>query len=156
MLRCLLAATIGLAPMAALSQTHVLSTWAVLEEPEYLDLGTEGYSLGDIFTRHGKKLDGPNGAVLGEYFSQATVVHLDLEEGRSVRSYMTEVVLGEGSIYMMDLVEMDHGQPVDARQEHHGAVIGGTGIYSGIRGSFVLEVQDGIAVKTITYSLPED
>jgi hypothetical protein len=156
MLRCLFAAAIGLVPMAALAETHVLTTWSALDEPDYVDLGPEGYSLGDLFTRHGLKLDGPNGAVLGEYFSQATVVHLDAEAGRSVRSYLTEVLLEGGSIFMMDLVELDHGQPADARQEHHGAVIGGTGVYSGIRGSFVLEVEDGIAIKTITYTLPED
>ncbi|MDA9020115.1 hypothetical protein N9H60_02940 [Flavimaricola sp.] len=152
----LIGAIISIIPMATLSETHVLTFWSELVAPDYLDLGNEGYLVGDMFTRHGLKLDRPNGAVLGEYFSQARFIHIDAEETWSVRSYMIEVTLADGPIYMMDLVEFDHGLPQDAGHRHSGAVIGGSGAYGGIRGSYGLMMQEGVAVKTITYTLPED
>lgn len=165
LLTALGAAALSLSSLAASAEQLELTVWSDLEAPNIFDTGDEGYSVGDVFLRNGALLDGPDGTVIGEYFSQATIVHIDPEEGTSVRSYTIEMLLEGGSIYAMDLLEIDHTLSSDVSNIHHGAVIGGTGAYAGIRGSYQLGVEgstrdhssgsDGLAKKIITYTLPE-
>mgnify|MGYP000559421515 CR=1 FL=1 len=165
LLTALGAAALSLSSLAASAEQLELTVWSDLEAPNFFDTAEEGYSVGDAFLRNGVLLDGPDGNVIGEYFSQATVVHIDPEEGTSVRSYTIEMLLEGGSIYAMDLLEVDHTLSSDESRIHHGAVIGGTGAYAGIRGSYRLGIEgstrdhsigsNGVAEKIITYTLPE-
>lgn len=144
----------AMAMQPAFAEQQTLSAYSVLGEPYILDVGPEGLSVGDMFTRRGVKLTSPDGPVLGEYYSQATIVHYDPETATSVRSYFIELITDEGSIFMMDLVEVDHTRPELQLDGHEGAVIGGTGVYSGIHGSYRMIVSDGVSQKEITFTRP--
>ena len=165
-LSTLATAAFCLAPLMSVAETYELTVWSDLEAPTVVDAHDEGYSVGDLLLRNGPLLDGPNGNQIGEYFSQATVVYHDDEEGRSVRNYVVEMLLEDGSIYAMDLLEFDHNVPLREQRIHHGAVVGGTGAYAGIRGSYVLrgvqqregsstEYPDVVVEKVFTYTLPD-
>ena len=144
----------ALATQPALADQQTLSAFSVLGDPEIVDVAPEGLSVGDMFARRGVKLASPDGPVLGEYYSQATIVHFDPEAATSVRSYFIELVTEAGSIFMMDLIEVDHNAPELQVDGHEGAVIGGTGAYSGIRGSYLMTIKDGVSHKEISFTLP--
>ena len=144
-----------LSPAAeAVDETLVL--YSELGEPTRLDVDPAGLSVGDMITRRGTKRASPGGEIIAEYFSQAIITLYDPETQRSVRSYFIETLFEEGSVYMMDLVEVDHREAPLEGHVHEGAIVGGTGHFSGIRGSYQLTIEDGQTVKTLTYSLPED
>lgn len=146
----------GLAhPAGAADHTSV--TYADIDTPQVVDIGPAGPSLGDMYMRHGVKRAAPEGPVIGRYFTQATIIYLDPANAKSARSYFSEQILDDGSIYMADVVETAHGRPVDPGHAHEGTVIGGTGKYAGIRGTYTVEVLDGgtVARTTISYTLPE-
>ena len=125
---------------AALAQEHTLTTHTMLDAPEYLDLGASGPSVGDMYLRRGEVALSEDGPVVGDYYTQATLVFHDEEAGRSARAFHKEFILPEGSIYTMDFVQLDHGRPVEAEHVSEGAIIGGTGDYAGIRGTYTLRI----------------
>ena len=132
-------------------------TYADIEAPQVVDITPAGPSLGDMYMRHGVKRSAPDGPVIGRYFTQAIIVFHDPEKSKVARSYFSEQILDDGSIYMTDMVETIHGRPVDPGHVHEGAVVGGTGKYAGIKGTYTVEVLDGgtIAKTTISYSLDD-
>lgn len=146
----------GLAHPAAAGD-HTSVTYADIAAPQVVDIAPAGPSLGDMYMRHGVKRSAPDGPVIGKYFTQATVIFLDAAAGESARSYFSEQILDDGSIYMADIVETAHGRPVDPGHAHEGTVIGGTGRYAGIQGTYTVEVLDDgtVAKTTITYSLAD-
>lgn len=157
MLTALLGAFFATSPVSAAigAEEQTLVLYSELGEPTRLDVEPTGLSVGDIISRRGTKQSSPGGEVIADYFSQAIITLYEPESQRSVRSYFIETIFEEGSIYMMDLVEMDHREaPLDSHV-HEGAIVGGTGKYSGIRGSYQLTIEDGQTVKTLTYRLPE-
>ena len=138
------------------AQERMLLTYSTLGTPDIVDFAPEGLSVGDMYTRRGIKLSAPDGLIVGDYFSQATIVHIAAKTNTSVRSYFIELITEDGSIFMMDLIEVNHAEPSLKLTGHEGAVIGGTGAYSGIRGSYSMDIVDGTASKTIFYNLPGD
>jgi len=62
------------------------------------------------------------------------------QQKKSARSFFKEIILPEGSIYKMDFVQTKSGKPADGKHTHDGAIIGGTGKYAGIRGTYTLEI----------------
>ena len=133
----------------ALAQDHSLVTFAAIEAPQYIDMAPTGLSIGDQYVRHGAILLAADGPVVGEYYSQATLIFLDTAAGKSARSFVSETILPDGTIYKMDIVQSVHGRPMSKGHKHEGAIIGGTGKYSGIRGSYTLELMpSGKLTKT--------
>ena len=124
----------------ASAQEKTLTTYTTLSAPEYVDAGSPGLSVGDMYVRRGNVALSANGPVVGEYYSQATIVYLNQANEESARSFFKEIILPEGSIYKMDFVQTNHGKPADGKHTHEGAVIGGTGAYAGIRGTYTLEI----------------
>lgn len=124
----------------ALAQEHTLTTYTRLSPPEYHDAGAAGPSVGDMYLRYGEVALTPDGPVVGDYYTQATLVFHDEQMGKSARSFKKEFILPEGSIYTMDFVALDHGKPVEAEHVSEGAIIGGTGEYAGIRGTYTLRI----------------
>ena len=144
----------------AFAQQHTLTTYASLHEPEYIDTYLPGPSVGDMYLRNGEISLSPAGPAAGEFYSVATIVYLDKTNMKSTRSYSIEVILSEGSIYATDFVQTKTAEPIDGDNEHKhdGAIIGGTGAYTGIRGYYSLELlpsgEDGKTAKTVyTYWL---
>lgn len=139
------------APALAQKPPLTLVTYGVIGEPQVVDVAPPGPSIGDMYLRHEKLSFTPDGPVVGEYFSKATVVFLDEASQRSARSYHAEILLTEGTIYVLDFVQSDHGRPVDAGHKHQGAIVGGTGQYAGVRGTYEIELITGNLAKT-TYN----
>lgn len=123
------------------AQEQTLTTYTTLSAPEYLDAGAKGISVGDMYVRRGEVALSADGPAVGRYYSQATLVYLNDADNEGARSFFKEIILPEGSIYKMDFVETKHGKPADGKHTHDGAIIGGTGKYAGIRGTYSLEIS---------------
>ena len=138
-------------PVLAQKPPLTLVAYKVINAPQVVDVAPQGPSIGDMYLRNEKLSLTPDGPAVGEYFSQAIIVYLDESAQRSSRSYNAEMVLPEGTIYVHDFVQSDHGRPVDTGHKHQGAILGGTGQYAGIRGSYEIELTSGKMAK-ITYN----
>lgn len=123
------------------AQEQTLTTYTTLSAPEFVDAGATGVSVGDMYVRRGDVALSADGPAVGRYYSQATLVYVDQENSEGARSFFKEIILPEGSIYKMDFVETKHGKPADGKHTHEGAIIGGTGKYAGIRGTYTLEIS---------------
>lgn len=135
--------------VGAVAQEHTLTMYSQLSQPEYIDIAPQDVSVGDMYLRRGGMSLTPDGPVVGEYYTQATIVHLDNAQQKSARSFLKEFILPDGSIYSMDFVQTDHGKPAAGRHTHEGAIVGGTGKYAGIRGTYTLEIAaDAKTAKT--------
>jgi hypothetical protein len=128
---------------AAFAGDKAMVFYSDIVEPTMIDMAPKGPSLGDMYVRNGAVRSSENGPVIGEYFSQATIIMLDTANDKAARSYMAEIVLAEGTIYHQDIVQLNHGRPIEEGHKHSGAIIGGTGKYAGIRGSYDLELLKG-------------
>ena len=137
------------APALAQKPPLTLVTYAVIGEPQVVDVAPPGPSIGDMYLRNEKLSFTPSGPAVGEYFSKAIIVYLDEAAQRSARSYQAEILLPEGTIYVQDFVQSDHGRPKDAGHKHQGAIVGGTGQYAGVRGTYEIEFMTGKLAKTI-------
>ena len=135
---------------SASAQEQTLTTYTTLTAPEYVDAGVKGMSVGDMYVRRGDVALSADGPVVGQYYSQATIVFLNEASQESARSFFKEIILPEGSIYKMDFVQTKSGKPADGKHTHDGAIIGGTGAYAGIRGTYTLEIApSGKDAKTV-------
>lgn len=142
------------------AEEHTLTTYSVMSAPEVLDVTPSGPSVGDMYLRRGEIALSADGPPVGEYYSQATIVYLDADKMASARKYSMEMALREGSIYAMDFVQTETANPTEKERDHkhEGTIIGGTGAYAGIRGTYTLEVlpsgEEGKIAKTVyTYWL---
>jgi len=104
------------------------------------DLGEKGDSVGDLLTRTGNlffKLDGP---AVGKFYHNSRVTHTDkdAEPNFDWRQLTIEFNLPEGEILTMDYVKVESGKAAEKGFTARGVILGGTGIYSGIRGSYDL------------------
>jgi len=115
--------------------------------PQALDVMPAGPSIGDMYTSQGSFRSSVGGPVIGKYFAQATLVHVDDASKQTTRAFLIESVYPDGSIYKMDLVQTDHGHVLKEGHGHSGAIVGGTGKYSGIRGSYEYEMLPGRVAK---------
>jgi hypothetical protein len=131
-------------------------TYADATVPQAVDIMPSGPSVGDMYVRQGSLRSSIGGPVIGEFFTTATIIYVGDDSEKSARSYVAEEIYPDGSIYKMDLVQTDDGEPVKKGHQHEGAIIGGTGKYAGIRGSYALEIlDDGSAKITQTYWLAQ-
>jgi len=99
------------------------------------DLGEKGDSVPDLITRSGNlffKLDGP---AVGTYYTKSMITHID-NNNINIREFVVEFNLPDGEILTMDYAKVEHGKVAGKGFKHRGVVLGGTGIYSGIRGSY--------------------
>ena len=78
------------------------------------------------------KLDGP---AVGTYCTKSMVIHVDANNF-NIREFVEEFNLPDGEILTMDYAKVEHGKVAGKGFKHRGVVLGGTGVYSGIRGSY--------------------
>ena len=130
---------------------QTLTTYTTLGKPEYVDVPPAGLSVGDMYVRRGAVRLSEDGDNVGEYYSQATIVYHDEVSGESARSFFKKVSLPEGAIYKMDFISTQSSQAASGNHTHGGALIGGTGAYAGIRGTYTLNIADGQTEAIMTY-----
>ncbi len=139
---------------SAFAEALQLVQYADAPAPLSTDAKPAAPSLGDVSIRQGAfkaTVDGPD---IGEYFAQATVVSVNKAEKQTVWSQMIESVYPDGSIYKLDIIVLDDETLAGGGHKHEGAIVGGTGKYAGIRGSYEFEALKGGVYKiTNTYWL---
>ena len=139
---------------AAFAESLQVVTYSDVTVPQTVDIMPSGPSVGDMVVRQGSVRSSIGGPVIGEYFMTATIIYVSDDLEKTARSFVMEEIYPDGSIYSMDVMQMNHKGPAKEGHQNEGAIIGGTGKYAGIRGSYALEVlDDGIAKKTKTYWL---
>jgi hypothetical protein len=120
------------------------------------DLPGKGHHIGSLVTRMGDVHFDLAGPVIGTFYTKATVIYVDEKNDYDVREFSSEILLPEGEIIVLDFTKAQHGKIVDKSHTHHeheGVVVGGTGIYSGVRGSYTLDYLDSDTCSMVTFSL---
>ena len=130
---------------------QTLTTYTTLGKPEYVDVPPAGLSLGDMYVRRAAIKFSEEGDNVGEYYSQATIVYYDEASGASARSFFKKVSLPEGAIYKMDFISTQSGPAAAGTHTYGGALVGGTGAYAGIRGTYTLDIAEGHTKTIMTY-----
>ena len=76
---------VGLAT-PSIAQDNSLVFYSPHVDPHYVDMAPAGLSIGDQYTRHGDVMSDPKGPVIGEYYSQASLIFLDTAAKKSART----------------------------------------------------------------------
>jgi hypothetical protein len=114
------------------------------------DHGAKGYSLGDTVARNGPVYFQVNGPAVGEYFTLAQITHIYKDRKSDARFYVMEINLPEGEIMTMNFSQIKSGGPTAVEGEkHRGVIVGGTGKYSGIKGTYEMEIGANQKTKIV-------
>ena len=103
---------------------------------EVVDLGATGTTIGDVVTGGGDLRRSAQGAVLGTWNYRAETVRVDIPGGSESRLTTQWYALGKGSIMVSGLVSIQQG--TRPTKPHPLVIVGGTGIYTGARGTMTL------------------
>lgn len=120
-----------------------------------VDSNETGIDHGDLFHREDALSRTLNGPVIGVSYSQAEVISHHPESNVDVRRVLIQSFLPKGRMYFMGTSELDRGAlPVPGWTNSY-AILGGTGIYAGARGTMTLVLlPDGKSWKsTAKYTL---
>lgn len=80
-----------------------------------------------------------SGPVIGQFYQKVTVLHVNEKEGFDMRERIRYIQLPEGEIYIM--VHSKQTQQLVVKGDRYtGIILGGTGKYAGIRGTFDFDV----------------
>jgi hypothetical protein len=120
-----------------------------------VDSNEQGIDHGDLFHRElaiAKRINGP---VIGVSYSQAEVISHNPEKNVDVRRVFIQNILPKGEMYFLGVTQIDRGSTPAPGWTDIYAIVGGTGIYAGARGTMSLELlADGKTYKSIrTYTL---
>ena len=120
-----------------------------------VDSNEQGIGNGDLFHRElaiAKKINGP---VIGVSYSQGEVISHNPGENIDVRRVLIQNVLPKGEMFFVGVTEIDRGSVPGPGWTDIYAIVGGTGIYAGARGTLKLVLlADGKTYKsTATYTL---
>lgn len=120
-----------------------------------VDSNEQGIDHGDLFHRElaiAKRINGP---VIGVSYSQAEIISHSPAKNVDVRRVFIQNILPKGEMYFLGVTEIDRGSTPAPGWTDIYAIVGGTGIYAGARGTLKLELlADGKTYKSIaTYTL---
>lgn len=107
---------------------------------QVIDVGSAGASTGDITSSAGKIRRTQSGRVIGHYLTSQVTVRVNLPGGRERRNTMIQFDVPGGTILTQALVDAPIGTPPRGKFTH--AIIGGTGAYSGARGTLYFTALD--------------
>ena len=120
-----------------------------------VDTNQSGIDHGDLFHREDALSRQLNGPVIGVSYSQAEVISHHPESNVDVRRVLIQSFLPKGRMYFMGTSELALGTTPAPGWTNSYAILGGTGIYAGARGTMTLELlPDGKSWKsTAKYTL---
>lgn len=118
-----------------------------------IDNGAKGYSVSDVVARAGLVYLEENGPAVGEFYSQAQISHIDDKQKKDVRFFVMEINLPEGTIMTMDFTPVDSGPLAIEGHKHIGVIVGGTGKYRGVRGSYELFINSNAQKDKIIFNI---
>lgn len=93
-----------------------------------------------IVTRVGDVRFTENGPVIGQFFHKVTVVHVNEKNKFDMREFTRSIQLPEGEIYTFMYFKAQPQKLVQKGDQFRGIILGGTGIYAGIKGTFDISV----------------
>jgi hypothetical protein len=166
-LRSILVVTVAMLTMTPLTTGITTASAVPKEKPKVIVMYSETKSLvrvdtsaagvdhGDLFHREdalSRKLNGP---VIGVSYSQAEVISHNPGSNIDVRRVLIESILPKGRMFFIGTSELVLGTTPPSGWTNSYAITGGTGIYSGARGTMKLELlADGKSWKsTTTYTV---
>jgi len=79
------------------------------------------------------------GPIIGQFYQKVTVVHVNEKDGFDMRERIRHIQLPEGEVYIMVYSKQTEKLVVKG-DKYTGVILGGTGIYAGIRGTFDFDV----------------
>jgi hypothetical protein len=103
---------------------------------EVLDLGATGTTVGDVVTGSGDLRRSAQGATIGTWTYRAETMRVNIPGGNENRLTTQWYALGKGSLMASGLISLQQGTRPTKPQPL--VIVGGTGIYSGARGTMTL------------------
>jgi hypothetical protein len=107
---------------------------------QVIDVGVAGASTGDITTSAGKIRRTLSGRAIGHYLTSQITVRVNRPGGRETRNTMIQFDVPGGTILTQAMVDAPVGTPPRGQFTH--AITGGTGAYSGARGTLYFTAID--------------
>ena len=105
-----------------------------LTKTQTLDLGKTGPDMGDITVNMGDVLDPKTGVKVGSYVNRHIMVDVDQVGGTDTRDIHIQYTLPGGTISMTQIMTYSSTTHLPMVQGDR-AIIGGTGIFAGVKGS---------------------
>lgn len=146
---------IAIANAAPNNKPNVLELFVENRGLARVDSNEQGIDHGDLFHRELAIAKSINGPVIGVSYSQAEVISHNLEKNIDVRRVLIQNVLPKGKMFFVGVTEIDRGSVPGPGWTDVYAIVGGTGIYAGARGTLKLVLlADGRTYKsTATFTL---
>lgn len=150
-----MASGIATATAAPNNKPKVLELYVENRSLAKVDSNEQGIDHGDLFHRELAIAKSINGPVIGVSYSQGEVISHNPGKNIDVRRVLIQNVLPKGKMFFVGVTEIDRGSVPAPGWTDIYAIVGGTGIYAGARGTLELELlADGKTYKsTATYTL---
>ena len=122
-----------------------LSLRTVKERTETLDVGTPGPSLGDLSVNYGNIYDDKTNKLIGSYLARRMIVMIDSVTGEDRRDNFVEFTLPKGKVYVHGFSSVINPNLHVPAASGENPIVGGTGIYVGVRGRSIVNPIDAAA-----------
>jgi len=132
-----------------------LITYTTSDSLVVVDSNAPGLDHGDLVHRKGTISLTPGGKAIGVIYTQAEIIHSDKTNGTDVRKISSQAVYPKGTVHYVALAEVNLAELARPGLKLEYTIVGGTGIYAGIRGTVVSTLlSDGVTTKSkTTYTL---
>lgn len=136
-------------------ETKIVVTYSENKGLARVDTSAVGIDHGDLFHREDAISSELNGPVIGVSYSQAEVISHNPAANTDVRRVLIQVLLPKGRMYFTGISELGRGSIPAPGWTNVYAILGGTGIYAGARGTMTTRLlPDGKNWKsTAKYTL---
>jgi hypothetical protein len=114
-----------------------LTVYSRMDDSQWLDTGVAGTSDGDESFLHGPLSKTPNGPTVGEYFYMSFTVRTDTLDSLTWRESTWDYSLPGGTIMVGGVLKSAIGKVLGKGDVVHLVILGGTGIYRGVRGEMI-------------------
>jgi len=152
-IKCLLTATV-LTAACTLSSTALAEDLTIYSNiVKHVDGHNEAkdFGVGHRRIRENEIRLSEKGKVVGKSYSITTTVKVNNKAGTGTRVALGVVQLPKGTIWTeVTVFDMSHKAVAGAGHKHNGIILGGTGAYEGVTGTYDFEVsKDGKSITTI-------
>jgi len=128
----------GSGPAQASQNTHAVTVYMHRADRQVVDVGASGASIGDMAFAWGSLSKTAAGPAIGSYTFRGLTLRTDIPGGVEDRDALIQYMLPGGTVLIQQVIHVPlAATPVKADVY---AITGGTGTYSGARGSATVKV----------------